>query len=438
MPRFSVVVPAYRTPEAFLRQMIDSVHRQTYGAWELIVADASPAAKRLEKIVLETARDARVRYMPLKKNGGISANTNEAMAVATGDYIVLLDHDDVLTPDALYEFARVILASETPPLLIYSDEDKMEESEKKEMTAQGEATVTQRRYFEPHRKTSFDFEKLLSHNYICHATAIRADIAVRYPMHTAYDGAQDHELFLRIACDALFGGDRVMTPGEAKRLIVHVPRVLYHWRVHAGSTAGNPAHKNYAHAAGSRAIADVMGAHGFTVRVEEMPHRGFFRTTYPAGVFEERTDIGAVGGKITDRDGVTLFGRMDEEGHVFYEGMPPGESGGYQHPAVLIQEAEAVDLRNIAVRDECLTLYADATDGLDFSDDAAVCAASLAFCKGLLAQGYRILYDPENAVRKESFLRAEKESDAEEASQQEIREEMTEEEHGTSGDSDHT
>ena len=383
LTRFSVITPLYRTPKPFLAEMIASVKNQSYGEWELICADASPQEKSLRYAVEQEARDARVLYLPLAKNDGISENTNRALARASGDYVVLLDHDDLLTPDALCAIEEAVAASVlhtgSLPLLVYSDEDKFEDPEKGE-----------RRYFEPHRKPDFDFDRLLTNNYICHVAAIRADVAKRLQLRAAYDGSQDYDLFLRVCAEAV--AENGASPG-----IVHVPRVLYHWRSHSGSTSVNPGSKEYAYDAGKRAIEDallrLLAGTGAGAEVTELAHRGFYRVIYTPDVFAARPDIGAVGGRVTDRNGTLTGGKTDAAGNVFYEGLPAGHSGGYQHDAHLVQEAEAVDLRCVRVRPELYPIY------LQFAlrsaaDAEELRARSLAFSEAVRARGFRILWDP--------------------------------------------
>ena len=394
---FSVLTPLYMTDKEQLAQMIESVKHQSWGGWELILTDASPVRQRLGATVDQVARDGRIFYYELPRNDGIAENTNMALKRANGDYIVLLDHDDLLAPDALYELAKAIVscgfeqskgavaktasmqatqiqtASSQSALglsyrcmLAYSDEDKFADEPGRD-----------RRFFEPHHKPDFDFDRLLTNNYICHLTAIRADIAKRLQFRGAYDGAQDYDLFLRTCAEAVFrqgtnDGDRsngfsanetapshlgtskqgtsYRTSQELSTYVAHVPKVLYHWRSHALSTASNPASKTYAYDAGQKALEDFAGTYfSGSVKVEPMKHLGFYYIRYEEDVFRTRPDIGIVGGKVTDERGTLIGGRMDEEGNVFYEGLKRGQSGGYQHAAVLEQEADAVDLRNMTI-----------------------------------------------------------------------------------------
>ena len=407
--RFSVVVPLYLTPKPFLEEMIASVKAQTYGEWELICADASPREKSLRYAVEQASRDARVLYLPLLKNGGISENTNAAIDKASGEYVVLLDHDDILNPDALYELEQAVVGAQGAPLLLYSDEDKFEAGEKDGI----------KRFFEPHYKPDFDYERLLSNNYICHLTAIRTDVVKRLKLRGAYDGAQDHDLFLRVAEEA-------MRDGAPRGRMVHVPKVLYHWRVHAQSTAQNPMNKDYAFEAGKRAIADALLVRlqgtGAAAKVTDLPHKGFYLVEYEPDLFAAFRDAGVIGGKLIDRDGTLVGGKMTAEGTIYFEGLPRGRTGGFEHPAVLRQEAEAVDLRCVRVREELAELLreylplpavkqAEETEGeaeetaeeeqgpgvpeTPRLTEEEIRACSLAFSEAVRARGFRILWDPQ-------------------------------------------
>ena len=227
MPKISVIVPTYRTPKRFLVEMIESVRSQTYPDWELCIADGSEGDRSVLRILKKYhRRDSRIRFRINEKNFGISGNTNEALKMASGDFIALLDHDDVLSPDALYEAAEAVRNNPEADL-IYSDEDKFSED------------VRDR--FEPAFKPDFDWEYFRANNYICHLCVIRASLLREVGgFRDEYNGAQDFDLFLRCA--------------EKARRIVHIPKVLYHWRCHQGSTAANPESKPYAVTAGKNAV----------------------------------------------------------------------------------------------------------------------------------------------------------------------------------------
>ena len=226
-PLFSIVVPLYRTPKGYLKELIESIEAQTYVKWELCMADGSPDNK-LEMFV-KSYQDERIKYRYIGENLGISGNTNKAVEMATGDFIVLCDHDDLITPDALFEFAKEIVADKEVDS-IYSDEDKIDEKSYD--------------VFDPSFKPDFNIDMLRSQNYICHLYGVRRELVEKYGMfNSEYDGAQDYDFILRMS--------------EHSRKIAHVAKILYHWRTHQGSTALNPESKMYAYDAGARAI----GAH---------------------------------------------------------------------------------------------------------------------------------------------------------------------------------
>lgn len=254
-PLFSLVVPLYKTKPRYLREMIDSVTAQTYGNWELCMALAASGeedAALLSILAEYVGRDARIHYQVLPENGGIAENTNAALAMASGDYLVPVDHDDLVPENALYEFASAIRRDDTIDML-YSDEDKV--------------SMDGRHFFEPHFKPDFDLDLLCSVNYICHLLAVRKDVAERAGSYqSAFDGAQDLDFILRCS--------------EQAKKIYHVPKILYHWRCHMDSTASNPESKLYAFEAGRRAIEEHYRRLGIPARVENASFYGMYRTIY--------------------------------------------------------------------------------------------------------------------------------------------------------------
>ena len=257
-PLFSVLVPTYMTREVFLRQMIESVKAQTYGRWELCIADASdkeyPEGTRgVEEIVREYAlSDPRIRYKKLAENISISANTNEAFAMAEGDYIGLLDHDDLLAPQALFRMAEAVRQHGAD--MLYSDEDKVTEDLKK--------------HFQPHFKPEFNLDLLRSNNYITHFLVVKKTLAEEAGLlRDEMNGAQDYDLIFRCS--------------EKAEKIVRIPEILYHWRTSETSTADNPMSKQYAYEAGERAISGNLERTGTAGTVESLPDFGFYRVRYP-------------------------------------------------------------------------------------------------------------------------------------------------------------
>ena len=253
-PKFSIVIPLYKTPERYLKEMLDSILGQTYGNWELCLVDGSPEGEDVSRIVKKyMGKDSRVKYKILGYNGGISVNTNAAIEMAEGEFIVLADHDDAMTPDALYECAKVL--NEHPYCdVIYSDEDKMD--------MDGGAL------FDPHFKPDFNPDLLTSVNYICHQFIVKRELVEQVGgLRKEFDGAQDYDFIFRCT--------------EKANEIVHIPKVLYHWRCHQDSTASNPQSKLYAFEAGSRAIMEHYHRMGIEVeKVEKGVDYGIYHTTF--------------------------------------------------------------------------------------------------------------------------------------------------------------
>lgn len=251
---FSIVVPVFHTPEVFLRQMIESVRDQSFPYWELCIANAAPEDESVHAILEEYCRkDSRIRVRDLQENKGISENTNAAFAMAQGEFVGLLDHDDLLAPDALYEMAKR-LRTKPETDIFYTDEDKV-------TTDLGE-------HFQPHLKPDFNLDLLRSNNYICHFFVVRRSLAEQVGgFRPEFNGAQDYDFIFRCAEQA----------GE----ISHIPRILYHWRVHSASTADNPASKMYAYEAGKRAIEGNLERTGTKGEVSLRADYGFYDIRYP-------------------------------------------------------------------------------------------------------------------------------------------------------------
>ncbi|MBR6004049.1 MAG: glycosyltransferase, partial [Lachnospiraceae bacterium] len=253
--KFSVLVPIYETKKEHLTAMIDSVLSQLYTNFELILADASVTTGPKEIIDEYADKDARVKYVRVAENKGISENTNVALAAATGDYCALLDHDDLLTPDALYEIAvklSMARVKQTTINMIYSDEDKTNGDNSK--------------YFGAHLKQNLNLDLIMSNNYICHFTVIKTDLLKKLKLRGEYNGSQDYDLFLRVIAES------------EPQNILHINKVLYHWRCHEASTASNPASKDYAYVSGRRAIEDfVKTKFGCEPKVIELQHKGFYK-----------------------------------------------------------------------------------------------------------------------------------------------------------------
>lgn len=238
-PKFSLVVPMYNTPVKYFEELVESLIKQTYSNWELCLADGSiEKNKELEKII---SRDNRIKYKFLNENKGIAGNTNSALEMATGDYIALLDHDDLLPVFCLYELAKAI--NENPEVeFIYSDEDKI-------------SGDTNKRY-DPHFKPDFAIDTLRSNNYITHLSVFKKELMDKLEgFRDKYDGAQDYDIILRAV--------------ENTNNILHIPKILYHWRVHQNSTAMISDAKPYAYEAGIRVIKDHLERQNLKAKVTD-------------------------------------------------------------------------------------------------------------------------------------------------------------------------
>ena len=257
-PCFSILVPLYRTPEKYLRAMLESVLSQTYGNWELLLADGSGGDwKETEEILrgyLEKEGErGRIRYRKLEENKGIGGNTLEALSMAVGDYVVFLDHDDTLAENACFELAKAIGGKKPAPDFLYTDEDKMN----------GEGTE----FREPHFKPEFNLYLLESMNYLCHLVCVKRTLALGAGgFDPAFEGAQDYDFVLRCT--------------EQAERICHIPKVLYHWRSHENSTASRAESKTYAREAGKRALEEHLKRTGKKGTVREGTSEGLYHVSY--------------------------------------------------------------------------------------------------------------------------------------------------------------
>ena len=251
-PKISVVVPMYNTKEKFFRDLVNCMLNQTYSNWELCLADGSPTKnENLNKYI---EKDPRIKYKFLNENKGISGNSNSAIQMATGEYIALLDHDDTLSDYALYEVVNYINRWPDAEFL-YSDEDKMDEDGNR---------------YDAYFKPDFAPDTLRCQNYICHLSIFKKELMEKLGgFKPDYDGAQDYDIFLRMS--------EITKPEHIK----HIPKILYHWRVHNESTAKLNSHaKNYAFEAGKKAIEDHLKRVGLDGTVSEGCIEGIYRIDY--------------------------------------------------------------------------------------------------------------------------------------------------------------
>ncbi len=237
--KISILVPLYNTAEEFLREMIESVTAQTYENWELCLADGSdeahPEVAQIVREYQEKDGKGRIVYKKLDKNEGISGNTNHCLTLATGEYIGLFDHDDILHPSALYEYAKVI--NERGADYIYCDETTFKSGDINKMLTM-------------HFKPDYAIDNLRANNYICHFSVFARELLDGTELfRSRFDGSQDHDMILRLT--------------DRAKCVVHVPKLLYYWRSHPGSTAAGIEAKPYAIESAKGAVADHLRRHGF-------------------------------------------------------------------------------------------------------------------------------------------------------------------------------
>ena len=380
----SLIIPVCDPDIDDFAHLLDSLIGQDYRDFEVIITDGSSNGD-VENVVKvyesdpETGLD--IRYKRLEKNLGISGNTNEALKDAAGEYVVFIDHDDFIEPEALSAAAE---KTGEGAWLIYTDEDKYD----------GRSD----RFLSPNRKPDFNLDLLLSNNYICHMLTVKKDLVEKAGcLRSEFDGAQDYDLLLRLS---------EIIPRER---ISHIPRILYHWRISASSTADNPESKLYAYDSGKRALEDYFMRRGIRAEVKETAHRGFYHPDYRnsgtakdsyclfidrrlipltpeyeecLGGYFARSEVGIVGARITGRTGRTVSNgyvtdpdgrRIPEYGKIDYR------FSGYMHRASMTRETEAVSIHAFAIRKSLLKYV---------SRDV------FRMCSSIREDGYSVIVDP--------------------------------------------
>ena len=251
--KVSIVIPVYNTPDRYILPLIDSVYNQGYENWELVLADGSSNQERAKSIKKYSEKDRRIVYKKIK-NQGIAGNTNQAISLATGDFIAFMDHDDMLDPDALAESVDVL--NNYPEFgLVYSDEDKISDD--------GD------QYLNPHFKPGFSLDMLRNVNYITHFVVVRKELVDKIGgIREGFDGAQDYDFLLRLVDEGV--------------KFAHIPKILYHWRIADNSTASDFSNKKEVLDAGCRALDDHYKRNEIrnvrTVSIENKP--GFYKPEY--------------------------------------------------------------------------------------------------------------------------------------------------------------
>lgn len=252
-PKISIITPVFDTPKKILIEMIESVITQTYAEWELCIADGNSEEQDVRETLNAYAeKDNRIKIKLLQKNKGIAGNSNEALALAASDFVTFLDHDDKLPPFALYEIVNTINKNLDADFF-YSDEDILSYNGKKRL--------------KPHFKPDWSPDTLRSYNYITHLTVIRRDLLDKIGwFREGFDGSQDYDLILRAT--------------ELAERIVHIPKILYHWRESKGSAAGNPFAKLYAYDAAKMALSEHLQRIGLKGEVHNSPLWGIYTIKY--------------------------------------------------------------------------------------------------------------------------------------------------------------
>lgn len=252
-PKISILVPTFNTPKDLLIEMIESVRNQSYANWQLCIADGSNQEETKNILKEYVSKDNRIVVSWLDKNYGISGNTNKALELADGEYTALFDHDDVLELNALYEVVSSL--QDVHHDIVYTDEDKLNGK-----TLQ---------YEDPNFKSDYNEDLLLSHNYITHFFVVKTNILREVGgFNSEYDGAQDYDVILKCV--------------EKTNDIYHIAKILYHWRMHEGSTALNPESKMYCYIAGEKAIQHHLDRIGVKAKVEmrKKPYWGLYHVEY--------------------------------------------------------------------------------------------------------------------------------------------------------------
>ena len=388
LPLISIVVPLYRTNETYLREMIESVEKQSYPKWELCLADGSETPSPLVSVLEEKQRnDNRIHVKYLEENKGIAGNTNSALEMANGDFIALLDHDDLIPSNALAEVVKAYLSDRTIDF-IYTDQDLI--------------TLDGSQRYLPNFKPDFSIQYLRSINYICHFLVISKELYEKVGgFSREFDGAQDYDFILRCS--------------ENAEQIHHIPKVLYHWRAHPDSTAGDPKTKQYAFLAGKRAVMAHLKRVGIDADVSLTNFPGVQKIDYHRALEDEYVILGVedavllegsyerlkniasqkgvavVGGAgVNDKNKIIQCGIFFDFENKAYDYVFEGEvvtEGGYMDRLHTLQNYMAVT-GPVVIRKSLF----DELGGLstDFDGEAAV----LDLCLRAYEKGYENVYDP--------------------------------------------
>ena len=366
IPKFSVIVTTYEPVIRYFEQTVISILSQTYGGFELIVADMSMTTAVRDAV--DRYRDTRIRYYSVPGNRGDASLINDAALFADGDYICTVDCGDLLTPDALYEIFLVVMRTNAE--ILYTDEDNCD--------------ALGKRFEQPFYKPDFNKDYLLSTNYTKHLLVIRRELFLALRMRDAFDGALSYDLMLR----------------APKSEVSHVPHILYH--VSSASSESKKASREVDAdiRAGKAALEDYLRVRDIKATVSYTNMRGIYRINYDPSIFACRSDVGVVGGRVLSRTHKIVGGMMNAQGQTVYEGRNE-DDGGPRNRALTVQDAYAVDVRCMQVRAELRSLFSEIF-GFAYGDARArwegdpqeLRQKSITFCRTVREMGYLIVWDP--------------------------------------------
>ena len=366
VPVISVIVTTYEPVLRYFEQTLISILSQTYGGFELIIADTSLSCGVRE--TLDHYRDERIRYYSVPGNRGEASLINDAAHLAEGNYLCTVDVGDLLTKDALYEVFLCIMR--TGAEIVYTDEDHCD--------------AAGRRFDRPNRKPDFNKDYLLANNYMQRLLVIRRELFLALRLRDAFDGALTYDLVLR----------------APKSEVRHVPMILYH-RSSASEDSKMAGREPGADiAAGKAALEDYFRVRSIRASVSYSGRKGLYRITYSPNIFACRSDVGVLGGRVLSRTHKVVGGMFDSHGKVMYEGWDEAE-GGPMNRALSVQDAFAVDARCMQVRPDLQRLYEEIVEKPDSEyytdwqrDPQELRRRSILFCARVRELGYLIVWDP--------------------------------------------
>lgn len=366
VPFISVIVTTYEPVIRYFEQTLISILSQTYGGYELIIADTSLSSGVRD--TLDHYRDERIRYYSVPGNRGEASLINDAAHLATGNYLCTVDVGDLLTPDALYEVFLCIMR--TGAEILYTDEDHCDAAGK--------------RFDQPNRKPDFNKDYLLSNNYMRRLLVIRRELFLALRLRDAFDGALTYDLMLR----------------APKSEVCHVPQILYH-RSSASEDSKMAGREPDADIAAEKAaLEDYFRVRSIRAGVNYSGKKGLYRIKYTPNIFACRSDVGILGGRVLSRTHKIVGGMFDPQGRVMYEGWDEAE-GGPMNRALAVQNAFAVDVRCMRVRPELQGLFKEIVGMTSDEvlsewekDPQELRRRSILFCARVRELGYLIVWDP--------------------------------------------